>query len=357
MTIVPLNEALPFVRDGTGAWIPLELLTFEGVQPLRSFGHRNEVIRNEARNFLKSYGVGLLRDTGLMLIHSCGTLSSDPSQTWLKTSQPEYFNTTPKMMSFVHKPTNEKKIKTTIGIVQVNSSAESDACVENLHDGLEHRYTMVVRKQVNAATLINYSSMINIKGTDLLLVIIENTNRPKKESEETIARLHRTAETEIGIPIICTTSTRLQERMNGVIVPKDYIPTSLCAKINYLLGHTKVDQSSLCDIIKGGNVIVVGAHLAQMGNGKEHCPSIAAMASSTDASGLQYAGSVRLQGATMAGTREPKLDIDRFEDMMLELFEQWTHQDEPPSRMIFFRDSINFGNAISRAEVRKIQQA
>lgn len=72
----PLDTALPFVKDNTGAWIPLELLTFEGLQPLLSFGHRNEAIRGEVRRFLKAGGVTMLFELADDLIARCGLLDT-----------------------------------------------------------------------------------------------------------------------------------------------------------------------------------------------------------------------------------------------------------------------------------------
>lgn len=205
--------------------------------------------------------------------------------------------------------------------------------------------------------IINYSSLIAIKGARLLLVVIDTSGQPDGEAKKTIARLHWTAETKLGVPLICTTLDSLRAKMLGAISITEYIPNDLYAKIDCMLGYTKIERHGFRDALGDDNLIVLGAHLAHTSNSKSHSPSIAALVASKNASGLQHAGTVRIQRATEADARRPSLKIERFIDMMLELFKEWEHQDVPPSRMIFFRDSVDFDNTITRAEFRQIHQA
>jgi hypothetical protein len=59
-----LDTALPTVKNITGAWIPIELLSFNA-QPLMSLGHRDELMRIQGRKFLKSGDIDKLRDLAL----------------------------------------------------------------------------------------------------------------------------------------------------------------------------------------------------------------------------------------------------------------------------------------------------
>jgi hypothetical protein len=263
------------------------------------------------------------------------------------------------MMSCVRQSTIEKT-DNRIGIVQIDS-AENDLYALCLEEGLKHRYSIVGRKQLNASTLINHSSLVAIKNAQLILVVINASERSKIEIERTVALLHRTAELEIGIPVICTTSTRLEKKVHTFIKPLQYVPTDLYAKIDCMLGQTYFDRSQLRDHLQGGNVMVVGAHTAHWPpsneNAKYH-PSIAAIVASKNPDGLQYAGSIRIQRATDTDAPNSNLAIEDLSGMMVELLEQWKVPDnQPPSRLIFFRDSIAFDNTISRAEIRQLHFA
>lgn len=127
-----LNKVLPFVKDNTGAWIPLELITFEGKQPLLSFGHRNEVIREKAQMFLKACGLAFLQKTGDTLIDACGQHTSSFERTWLKVCKPGIFTSTPHMMSCVRQPADEI-IANMIGIVGIGCNEDNPhmQCLES----------------------------------------------------------------------------------------------------------------------------------------------------------------------------------------------------------------------------------
>lgn len=343
------------MKDNTGAWIPFGLLTFEGVQPLLSFGHRNEVVRTEAQNFLKACGPDYLKSTATELFQECGT--NIIQKKWLSVSDESVsFASTPHLMSCVRQPTVEGDIKGKIGIVQVGFKEES-MWVQCLESALKRRYSKVERKRLISSTIINQTAMIELKEAKVLIVVLSEDDWTTTPLKQIVARLHRTADTDLGVPLICTTLSRLGRKICEAIRPTAYIPTDLYAKIDCLLGSTKIDHPELRSSLDGGNLMIVGAHVAHIGNGKVYCPSIAAMVASKNAAGLQYSGSVRIQPGTVADARKPKLEIEQFDKMMLELFKQWENQKAPPSRMLFFRDSIDFDNAISRVECEKIQQA
>ena len=64
------------MKDGTGAWIPIELLIIDGVQPLVSFGHRNDDMRDGVREILKKGGVHYIQQLGDALLEPIKTIKT-----------------------------------------------------------------------------------------------------------------------------------------------------------------------------------------------------------------------------------------------------------------------------------------
>lgn len=59
-----VDMKLPFVKDDTSAWIPIELLEVDVVQPLPRFRRQYEVVRKQAQSFMKQGGTRRLHDIG-----------------------------------------------------------------------------------------------------------------------------------------------------------------------------------------------------------------------------------------------------------------------------------------------------
>lgn len=292
--------------------------------------------------------------TARMLFDACGTNAEQKK--WLSVSDSGEFTSTPDLMHCVRRVAVEAekdRVPDNVGIVHI-SQTQNHVRLQMLEGILGRHYSAVERKQLDSATFISNSSMIAIEGAKLLLVIIDET---EKVAGKTKARLHRTAERTLGVPLICMTLERLEEKLSGTICPDDITLNDLHAKIDFMLGHTKIDRPELRGVLEGGNYMIIGAHVAHTNNDKVHSPSISALVASKNASCLQYSGSVRVQRETSTDGGTPKLDIDHLQNMMVELFKQWKNQEAPPSQLLFFRDRISFDDALSRAEFRQIQRA
>lgn len=61
---------LPFVQDDSRAWIPIELVEVDGVQPVPNARHLYQAIREQARTFLKQGGAHYLYKIGERVLQS-----------------------------------------------------------------------------------------------------------------------------------------------------------------------------------------------------------------------------------------------------------------------------------------------
>lgn len=261
-------------------------------------------------------------------------------------------------------------IQSHIGLLQIDDPGEG-YYGNVLEWGLNLRYQSVTRKSLNSADAITDPAKMRTGEVQLLIAMVndlgDTTNRVK-DVKSIIARLHRAAEIDLGLPLICTTYSHLKTRIEKTVTPRDHIPTDMYAKIDYMLGLPRPGQTKP---LSDGDTMIVGAHvISQAPNGEKlpYHPTITAVVASKDTAALRYNGSVRIQSATRKETvpvkdpNEPttysrtiREGIEHLGDMMRELFKQ--RNGSKPTRILFFRDSVDFDNNVVRTEIQYICDA
>lgn len=249
-----------------------------------------------------------------------------------------------------------------IGVLEIDDTG-IEHYVRSLAEALELRYGRgnVTHKTLILREAIVTTSEMQRDGVKLIVAIIPDLNNLSIEkTKETIAHLHRAAEIDAGLPLLCMTAKHLRARFLKTVVANNYIPSDLYAKIDLMLGHTLPGQAPLEAPLADSNTIIVGVHVTSKSDRNHIRPSVAAVVASRDAFAIQYAGSVREQANEDIFKKADgedimkaqKAEIKQLSEMMKEVFSQW--RGETPTRMIFFRDGIDFDNAATKQEIEHI---
>ncbi|KAF1361183.1 hypothetical protein EJ07DRAFT_176572 [Lizonia empirigonia] len=362
-----LNTNFPLVRDDSCAWIPLELLVFDGPQPLHGLGYRNKSMRDIIRTFLKKGGIDCLQALGKDLLGVYATIESDDgsiSQPWLDAR-----------LTTVKDADRSVVAQGSIRIASVLSTGTHDVeLIKRLTRGLFFHHYKVIDDPV-MITGDDPHGKLEDPRCDLLLVIVDNRSSNKDEIGESTSLLRRTAELKWGTRVICLNRKNLLSMFNDRYDPGTYFPSSIRAKINCMLGQQNFNEARLEKALDYSTTMIVGAHIAHPSIYKECSPSIAAVVATTPESVVKFAGTARLQTTTSSppeynfGLRQPvgrkgarsyrhiELGIKSLGAMMQDLFKNW--KDGAPTELIFFRDSAGLSEIddLLRIECLKIEAA
>ncbi|KAF9694065.1 hypothetical protein EKO04_007911 [Ascochyta lentis] len=361
----PLDLKLPFVKDDTDAWIPIELLTIDGAQPLVSFGHRNDAVRNEVQRVLKKGGVHSLRQLGEALLSGVRRIALDDGTTkkpWLDLdSQPTFTGT-----SLTNADTksdspskNKNNNSSSIGVLHIpcahRDTKALDLIVE-LKKGLASYDYMVLEDKLSFKDdkILTGSSVMTSSKVQLLLAVIDDRKRSNEETRKIVGRLRRYTDLVLGVRMVCMTMTSMEDLFTNRCDKNTYLPASIRAKINFVLGGQNFQHPQLHELLAGSGIMIMGAHISHPGNSAEYSPSVTAVVASTDDTALQYTGTARVQETSLKTKRKTNSKIEDLESMLRDVINKW--KGSVPSELIFFRDSVDFDDLVVNNECALIKR-
>ncbi|KAJ4361411.1 hypothetical protein N0V95_001924 [Ascochyta clinopodiicola] len=361
----PLNLQLPFVKDDTGAWIPIELLAIDGAQPLVSFGHRNDVVRDEIHHILKKGGVHTIKKLGDTLLREVTTillengltrkpwldLDPQPIFTWNSSTKPDTKSNSSSK--------NRNQNNNSIGVVHVPCGGTDDTVldlIEELKKGLAHYDYNILEDHLSFKDdkVFTGSAVVRNPKAQLLLAVIDDRQISRDETRKTIARLHRHADLVVGVCMACVTMTSMQDLVINRSDKNMYLPASIRAKINFVLGGQNFQHPQLHELLADRGIMIAAAHISHPGDKAGYSPSITTLVASTDDTALQFTGTVRVQRTSLKTKRKTKLKIEDLDSMLRDVINRW--KGTVPSELIFFRDSIDFDDLVVNDECALIKR-
>lgn len=154
------------------------------------------------------------------------------------------------------------------------------------------------------------------QSIDLLLAVIGDHDMSKETIRNIKAALHSYAELDLGKCLLCFTTTWMESLFAEHLEQQNYVPASICAKIDFVVGHRNFDHPQLRQMLDQENVSIAGAHLSHPGTSKKYSPSIAALVVTMDGSAMQYTGTTRLQCTTLGNERKNNSSIEDLYEMV-----------------------------------------
>jgi hypothetical protein len=134
-----------------------------------------------------------------------------------------------------------------------------------------------------------------------------------------------------------------------------------------MTGGTNFDTGALTAVLEDSptRLMIIGAHVkyTTLSAKTEFCPSITAVVASTNTSAVHYPGSIRVQqqfehiNPDNLKKRRPETTIGLLSMIMQERFRAWTDDAGPPNAVLFYRDSVSFGDKAVKKECEDINDA
>jgi hypothetical protein len=190
-----------------------------------------------------------------------------------------------------------------------------------------------------------------VLNSELAFAIIDDRDQVKDRTQRVVARLHQFADRQAGVLLVCATRSYLAQLFKGPMKLSDkYFPSSLRAKINYKLGGTNF-ETGLYPLVVDEGLMIASGHVAHRNSSKSYSPSISAVVATCDHACSQYFGSIRLGPTTKYlpiktefFDRRMCSDLQDLHSMMVERLKK---SEYPPTKILFFRDSMNFDQDFS----------
>jgi hypothetical protein len=188
----------------------------------------------------------------------------------------------------------------------------------------------------------------------LAFAIIDDTHQAKGTTQQIVSRLHQFADRQAGVLLVCATRSHLMGLFKGPLKSSDkYFPASLRAKINYKLRGTNF-EAGLHPLVADQGLMIASGHIAHRNTSHSYNPSISAIVATRDDACSQYLGSIRFGPATKyLATKTPLFERRAqvgLQDLQAMMVERFKKSDAPPTKILFFRDSLNFDEESSDLE-------
>ncbi|KAF1913257.1 hypothetical protein BDU57DRAFT_597645 [Ampelomyces quisqualis] len=363
-----LNDCLPLVQDPTGAWIPVQMLNVVGPQLLTRYGHLNSAIGTVTRDFVKQDGYARLFDISARILRDFPAIASDfeaigaPGITGgLASCGLAKLTRSLVAVSEAPAPVQKRNLEpfpsrtlyqpvtcnAKIAIIYQRSwsTAPSDHI---LISKVRHGLTSISNAVSGDTIELDFGPLSEglRLDCDLAFAIVDDTAQTEGHTRKALARLHDYFDRKAGVLLVCATYSHLEKLFKGALVPSDkYFPASLRAKINYKLGGVN-RTTGLAQLVSDTGLMIAGGHISHYKTQNHYRPSISAVVASVDTQCQQYLGSVRIHSdvLTKKGAQPGvKPGLSRLWDMMIERFRQCSQLD-PPTKLLFFRDSKDFGD-------------
>jgi hypothetical protein len=398
-------------EDDTGAWIPLEMLHVANNPVLSHCGHLTRGLHDKLRGYLKEDGDLRIRKKALAFFNdprhrdaeivglayhhsmiSANCTQDDcvvPWKKWNLGLDEMVFDTNVSL--FPERKTirsNKNKSLSHVALLWINPRTrigDSSTLHGKLEEGLRAenpgvsfhtceegdfdgsaggRYFADIKKADPQVKLVLAVSSEKLGTTTTRPAPLDTNARTK----QVFARLSKICELEEGVMLVCQTEKSLAKLFEKRNENKTYFPSGLRHRIDFMLGQQNFESVVLRTTSEKDSkgIMIMGAHITHRSIDSKYCPSIATVVASTEyENALNFPGSARFQRTTSAIEglaaeslkRHPNDSITDLEAMLVERFAAWSDQSEPPTSILFYRDSMNFANPQALNECAIIKAA
>jgi hypothetical protein len=401
----------PLAEDDTGAWIPLEMLHVASNQVFSHCGHLTQGLHDKLRGYLKEDGDLRIRKKALAFFNdprhrnagivgltyhyamtSANCTQDDcvvPWKNWNLGLNEMVFDANPSL--FPERKTarsNKNKSLSHVALLWIRPRTrvgDFSTLHERLKEGLRAENPGVSFHMCEEGVFdgsVNGSLIADIKKADpqvkLILAVSSKklgttSTRPvpldiNARTKQIFSRLRKICELEEGVMLVCQTEKSLVKLFEKRNDNKTYFPSGLRHQIDFMLGQQNFETVVLSTTSEKDSkgVMIMGAHITHRSIGSKYCPSIATVIASTEyEDALNFPGSARFQRSTSvieglapeSLKRHPNDSITDLEAMLVERFAAWSDESEPPTSILFYRDSMNFANPQALNECAIIKAA
>jgi hypothetical protein len=270
-----------------------------------------------------------------------------------------------------------------IGIIENADTNDTDKDIlPRVRAGLQAQRTGEPTYEINNkihARIQVAKDFTETKKNSLVRNVMKGTtkaNKPKillgimEKSDVLTKQLHAHVDRDNEALLVDVSKIHLRERFDEFKTDKAYFPLNVRAKFNFMLGGTNFNTEVL-KVASGKDLsrfMIVGAHIKRPSHWETYAPSISAVVASKDSKALQFPGSVRIQKSVALyheHTKNEKTTVNSWvnpaiqdlDAMMVERFKAWSDEQTPPTRILYYRDSINFDDKAIVDEYHLIKEA
>jgi hypothetical protein len=212
-----------------------------------------------------------------------------------------------------------------------------------------------------------HSIMKGTTNADKPKILFRITKKPDILARPIHTHIDRKTDTTLLVDV---SKAHLMKRFAYFKNDESYFPLNVRAKFNFMLGGTNFNTEVL-KVASGkdlSRLMIVGAHIKRPSHWETYAPSISAVVASKDSKALQFPGSVRIQKSVALyheHTKNEKTTVNSWvnpaiqdlDAMMVERFKAWSDEQTPPTRILYYRDSINFDDKAILDEYHLIKEA
>lgn len=364
------------MQDGSEAWIPVQLVCVDGPQPFAHYSHLTDVILDRIRSSVDVHSLEIEKLYNKVVKGYKYKFDDDPSLSpkSFPISPPTFFKKSARISkdpSLMRAPCARKgrvtveKRNVKINTIYISSEGTLPSrgdLLGNVLGGLASpgydvtNITAYSKKQV----LSNDFDVLSTSEDKFIFAVIDNNSWKDKGTRDVVRKLHRWADHDKGALLVCAANSHLTERYGGKHGP--YFPASLRHKINYMLGRTNFDVSSLKEAARvlKGPLMIAGGHTALHLKGEHYLPSVTAVVANTAKDASLYLGSsqihhtvVHQRGKAGQWVRGIKA-VGGMTETMVNRFEAYKAQ---PQSLLFYHDSAAFDDEAHWGYCEAIQAA